>query len=115
MDNHFIVGIGNIYANEILFSSLISPLSPSFLLTSYHCKKLYKNIIKTLKNAINLGGSTIKNYRDPNGKEGLFSQKFNVYGREKQNCYNCDKIIIKKIMSGRSSFFCPNCQKELKV
>ena len=111
MDNHLVVGIGNIYASEILFLSQISPLRQSNLLTFTQIKIIYKNIIKVLQQAIDKGGSTIKNYSNITGEEGRFSFHHNVYNRKGKKCYKCNDKITKIIQGQRSTFYCPTCQK----
>ncbi len=113
MDQKFVSGIGNIYANEILFSSKIIPSRKINNLKEYEIKKILKLTKKILKKAIDLGGSSIKNFSYDNGKSGSFQQKFNVYGKLGQKCSNsdCNHKIIKTKMFNRASFFCSNCQK----
>lgn len=108
-----LVGIGNIYSSEILFDSCIHPTKLSCKLNDSEIKRLIKSTKKILKNAIRLGGTSIKNYQDPKGKIGYFKNHLKVYGRDQKPCLKCKKgSIIKKIMlHGRSTFFCEKCQK----
>ena len=113
LDQNYVSGIGNIYANEILFYCKINPQKK--------CKKINKNqTIKLLKNskfvlnlAIKLGGSSIRDFKNISGKSGLFQNEFKVYGRENKNCIreNCKGKISKIFISNRSTFFCNLCQK----
>ena len=113
LDQKFVSGIGNIYANEILYNSKIKPFRKAKSLTKDECKKilLYSKLV--LKKAISKGGSSIRDFQNTNGNMGAFQKEFNVYQRENLNCLKakCKGIIKKKIISNRSSFFCNYCQK----
>jgi len=113
LDQKFVSGIGNIYASEILFISKINPTRKVKKLTKNECKKILLNSKLVLKKAIKKGGSSIRNFKNINGKMGTFQKNFKVYQRENLQCLetNCRGIIKKKIMSNRSSFFCNYCQK----
>ncbi len=111
MDNKIVVGVGNIYINEALFDSGISPLRCSCDLGKGELKKLVESIKKILASAIELGGSSISDYVDSNGSLGNFQKGFKVYGRIKENCLLCRNLIRKIKLNGRSSFYCTNCQK----
>ena len=113
LDQNFISGIGNIYANEILFMSKINPNKKARLLK----KKDYKKIIiyskRVLSSAIKKGGSSIRDFKSVSGKIGTFQKDFKVYEREGQKCkrLECSGTIRKKFFSNRSTFFCNTCQK----
>ena len=113
LDQKFVSGIGNIYANEILYISKINPIKKAKNLTKDECKKilLYSKLV--LEKAIQKGGSSIRNFQNINGKMGSFQRDFKVYQRENLNCLKpkCKGIIKKKFISNRSSFFCNFCQK----
>ena len=111
MDNEIVVGVGNIYINESLFDSNISPLRQAHLLKEKELKRLISSIKKIIKNAIDLGGSSISDYVTATGDLGNFQNTFKVYGREKLNCLQCNDLIRKIRQNGRSSFYCPQCQK----
>ena len=113
LDQKFVSGIGNIYASEILFISKINPTRKVKKLTKDECKKILLNSKLVLKKAIKKGGSSIRNFKNVNGKMGTFQKNFKVYQRENLQCLEpkCRGIIKKKIMSNRSSFFCNYCQK----
>ena len=113
MDQKFVSGIGNIYANEILFLSKVKPSRKVKNLKEFELKKIIKFTKEVLKNAIELGGSSIKDFSSSNGKKGSFQQHFNVYGKKGAACSNttCKSIIVKSSISNRSTFFCNNCQK----
>ena len=113
LDQNFVSGIGNIYANEILFLSKISPFKEAYLLKYEDCKKLVINSRKILSNAIKKGGSSIRDFKNVIGRKGNFQKEFKVYEREGLNCKRskCKGMIKKKNISNRSSFFCNICQK----
>lgn len=111
MDNRVVVGVGNIYTCESLFRSHISPIRKGNTISSEKANSLVKNIRDVLKEAIDSGGSTLRDYARSDGDSGYFQHKFKVYGREKQSCYNCGSIIKRIVQQGRSTFYCPNCQK----
>jgi formamidopyrimidine-DNA glycosylase len=113
MDQKFVSGLGNIYANEILFLSKVKPSRKVKNLKEFELKKIINFTKEVLKNAIELGGSSIKDFSSSNGKKGSFQQYFNVYGKKGATCSNttCKSIIVKSSISNRSTFFCDNCQK----
>ena len=113
MDQKIISGIGNIYANEVLFLSKIKPSRQVKSLKEFELKKIVKFTKKVLEKAINLGGSSIKDFSSSNGKKGSFQQHFHVYGKKDEPCSNknCKNKIIKSSISNRATFFCSKCQK----
>ena len=113
MDQTFISGIGNIYANEALFISRINPLRTCNSLSENEIKKLILSIKSILKFSISKGGSSIRDFKDISGRVGGFQQFFKVYGKENKNCsrIGCKGKIKKIFLSNRSSFFCYKCQK----
>ena len=111
MDNEIVVGVGNIYINESLFQSSISPLKAAGNLKLNQLENLIINIKKILKKAIELGGSTLRDYVNLHGDVGGFQFNFAVYGRTGQKCIVCDGIIKKIKQNGRSSFYCQKCQQ----
>ncbi len=113
MDQKCISGLGNIYANEILFLSRIKPTRKVSSLKDYEIKKIVKKTKEVLKKSIKFGGSSIKNFSSDNGKKGEFQQHFKVYGRIGKKCSNpdCNEQIVKLAIANRASFFCNNCQK----
>ena len=113
MDQTFVSGLGNIYANEVLFMSKIFPLRKSSNLNEIQIKSLILNIKKILKISISKGGSSIRDFQSISGKVGNFQQFFNVYNRENKNCsrISCKGKIKRIIVSNRSSFYCNKCQK----
>ena len=112
LDQKFVSGIGNIYASEILFLCKINPKKKARHLNQSECKKIIYFSKLVLKKAIKLGGSTIRNFKNVSGNDGLFQNEFKVYQREHLKClkYNCRGKIKKKIISKRSTFFCNQCQ-----
>ena len=113
LDQKFVSGIGNIYASEILFFSKINPSRKAKSLAKSECKKILSYSRLVLKKAIIKGGSSIKNFKNIDGKIGSFQNNFRVYQRENLQCKQpkCSGIVKKKIISNRSSFFCNYCQK----
>ncbi|MDC0618908.1 bifunctional DNA-formamidopyrimidine glycosylase/DNA-(apurinic or apyrimidinic site) lyase [Pelagibacteraceae bacterium] len=113
MDQRFVSGVGNIYANEILFLSKIKPSRKAKELENFEIKKIIKFTKKILNNSIKLGGSSIKDFSSSDGKKGSFQQHFNVYGKRGEVCSNtnCKNKIIRSVISNRAAFFCTECQK----
>jgi formamidopyrimidine-DNA glycosylase len=113
MDQRFVSGIGNIYANEILFLSKIRPSRRVNKIKDFEVKKIVKFTKSILSTSIKLGGSSIKNFSSSNGKKGSFQQYFKVYGKKNELCpnKNCKNKIIRFTISSRSTFFCSKCQK----
>ena len=110
MDNRIVVGVGNIYINESLFASKISPLTISGNLSLAKLNVLVQNIKQILQKAIDSGGSTLRDYAKSNGDFGAFQFDFKVYGREGKDCLICASKIKKIKQNGRSSFYCKDCQ-----
>ena len=111
MDNAVVAGIGNIYATETLFAANISPLRPAGKLTRRECGTLAAEAKRILARAIELGGSSISDFLNVDGTEGKFAQEIAVYGRAGQSCPRCGGMIETVRLGGRSSAWCPNCQK----
>ena len=113
LDQKFVSGIGNIYASEILFLSKVNPFKKAKLLSKKECQKIIINSRKILLKAINMGGSSIRDFKDTLGLKGGFQNEFKVYHQEGMECKNigCSDFIRKKIISNRSTFFCDSCQK----
>lgn len=110
MDQKYVVGVGNIYANEALFMSNINPEIPACDLKPKQQKLLLESIKKVLSQAIMQGGTTLKDFIQPDGTHGYFAQSLSVYGRDKAECITCGAEIQKIIIGQRSTFFCPVCQ-----
>ncbi|MGE5083621.1 MAG: bifunctional DNA-formamidopyrimidine glycosylase/DNA-(apurinic or apyrimidinic site) lyase [Acidobacteriota bacterium] len=104
-------GVGNIYADESLFRAGIRPRRRASSVTSDQLKKLYVGLQQVLSEAIALGGSSISDYVDADGEEGFFQLQHRVYGREGEPCRVCKTPIKRVVIAGRSSHYCPTCQK----
>jgi len=113
LDQKFVSGIGNIYASEILFSCKINPLKKAKSLTKLDIKKIRYFSKSILNQAIKKGGSSIRDFKNVEGRNGSYQNEFKVYHRENLNCLNkdCFGKIKKKVISKRSTFFCNRCQK----
>jgi len=113
LDQKIISGIGNIYANEILFHSGLNPKKKGLKLKDFELKYLYKYSKLVLKKAILKGGSSIRDFRNTEGAKGSFQDNFKVYDKDNHNCPNkkCNYKIKKINISNRSTFYCENCQK----
>ncbi|GIP33735.1 DNA-formamidopyrimidine glycosylase [Paenibacillus sp. J2TS4] len=109
-----IAGIGNIYADEALFRAGIHPERTADSLTRPEWLRLHEAIIRTLQEAVDAGGSSIKSYVNGQGEMGLFQQQLNVYGRKEQGCNECGHAIVKTVLGGRGTHYCPNCQPPKK-
>ena len=111
MDNHVVVGVGNIYANEALYRAGIRPQLAASRLSLARCARLVQAVRETLSEAIQLGGSSLRDYVGSDGNPGYFQQHYWVYGRAGEPCRACGESI-KQIRQGqRSSFYCAHCQK----
>lgn len=110
LDQSRVAGLGNIYVNEILFRSKVSPFLKVSDVSASQVERLYKEMLLVLKEAIECGGSTIKDYVNLMGQKGWFSQNYFVYQREGQPCLICQDKICKVQLSGRGTFFCLQCQ-----
>ncbi len=112
MDQRLVVGVGNIYACEALFMAGINPTKPAGRLKGDKAEALVSAIRKVLQKAIKAGGSTLRDHRQANGELGYFQHSFSVYDREGQVCGVCKTGHIRRmVQGGRSTFFCPVCQK----
>jgi formamidopyrimidine-DNA glycosylase len=111
MDQKLVVGVGNIYAAEALFQAGIKPTRRASSLTLKQCAVLVEEIRCVLRAAIASGGSTLRDYVRSSGDVGSFQHHFNVYGRKDLPCLHCKTPIKSLIQAGRSTFFCPSCQK----
>ena len=109
MNQKIVVGVGNIYATEALFLSKIHPAMRTNKLTLLKCKKLVSSIKSILSKAIKMGGTTIKDYVNAEGKPGYFTQELLIYQKDKCPIHKNNKVTNIKI-SGRASYFCDKCQ-----
>jgi formamidopyrimidine-DNA glycosylase len=104
-------GVGNIYADEALFRAGIRPRRRAATITRAQYRKLHAAVQEVLGEAIALGGSSISDYVDADGEEGSFQLQHRVYGREREPCPVCRTAIKRVVLTGRSSHYCPKCQK----
>lgn len=112
LDQSIIVGIGNIYADEILFLSKINPLKKGSNLTEEELNSIINNTKNVLEEAIKGGGTTIRSYTSSEGVHGRFQQNLLVHNRENEECKTCKNTIIKIKVGGRGTYYCPSCQKD---
>lgn len=111
MNQHIVVGVGNIYANEALFHAGISPLTAAGNLDMVQCARLVDAVRTTLLRAIDAGGSSLRDFTDCEGSPGYFQQQYWVYGRVNQPCRQCGELVSKVRQGQRSTFFCTRCQQ----
>lgn len=104
-------GVGNIYADEALFRAGIRPRRRAATITRMQFAALHRAVQEVLGEAIALGGSSISDYVDADGEEGFFQLEHRVYGREGEDCLVCGAAIKRIVLGGRSSHYCPKCQK----
>ncbi|WP_020407075.1 bifunctional DNA-formamidopyrimidine glycosylase/DNA-(apurinic or apyrimidinic site) lyase [Hahella ganghwensis] len=111
MDQAIVVGVGNIYANEALFKAGISPARAAGQISLKRYRVLAEEIKTVLKAAINMGGTTLRDFVGGDGKPGYFQQTLMVYGRGGEPCLTCKKILKEIRLGQRSTVYCTNCQK----
>jgi formamidopyrimidine-DNA glycosylase len=111
LNQKLLSGVGNIYADESLFRAKVRPRRRAVSLTRSELALLHKGLRRVLQEAIRLGGSSVSDYVDADGEEGFFQLKHRVYGREGKPCLVCKTPIKRVVIAGRSSHYCPNCQK----
>ncbi len=112
MDQRIVAGLGNIYVNEALYRAAVSPKKKAGKLTRAKAELLVSVIKDVLHDAIQAGGSSLKDHRQTDGELGYFQHSFQVYGREGETCTQCDNNVIKRIVQqGRSTFYCSSCQQ----
>jgi formamidopyrimidine-DNA glycosylase len=111
LDQRFLRGIGNIYADESLFRSGIHPAAIAARLNRTRASRLYNGIRDTLAHAIERGGSSISDYVDAQGRAGWFQLEHQVYQRTGQACLRCGSLIRRMVIASRSTHFCPRCQR----
>ena len=111
LDQTIIVGIGNIYADEILFLSKINPLKKANSLTKKELDNIIKYTKEILEHAILMGGTTIRSYESSEGVHGTFQEELLVHNHADENCMYCKTKIEKTKIGGRSTYYCPKCQK----
>jgi len=112
MNNHVVVGVGNIYANEALFLSGILPTTLAGTISQQRYNRLTDIIKQVLAAAIEQGGTTLKDFTQADGRPGYFAQSLFVYGRAGEDCLTCKETLLEIRQSNRSSVYCPSCQQD---
>jgi formamidopyrimidine-DNA glycosylase len=111
LDQRVVAGLGNIYVCEALFRARIAPTRSGATVTRAEARRLVPEVRAVLEEAIAAGGSTLRDYVQPDGELGYFSKAFEVYGREGESCTRCQAKVARIAQGGRSSWFCPKCQR----
>lgn len=114
MDGYVVVGVGNIYASESLFRARIHPEASAKTISIKQCEALVREIKATLQDALNAGGSSLRDFFGADGNPGYFQQSYFVYARTNEPCQVCGEVIQNIRLGQRSTFFCPRCQKRSK-
>lgn len=114
LNQEYIVGLGNIYVDEALYKARIHPERPANTLTKRELNALHAAIVSTLREAVEAGGSSIKSYVNGQGEMGMFQQQLSAYGRKGEPCSRCMEPIVKTVLAGRGTHFCPKCQSTPK-
>ena len=110
LDQAFLAGLGNIYADESLFRARIHPLRRASTITDEEARALFEAIHAIIAEAVGLRGTSIRDYVDGEGQRGEFAQRLQVYGRKGEACPRCGASIERLVIGGRSAHFCPECQ-----
>lgn len=111
VDQKIVTGLGNIYADESLFEARIKPDRNASSLSTLEINKLQKAIVGIIKRATKVGGSSVATYRLLDETRGNYAREHKVYGKKGKMCFTCNKPLQKTIIQGRTTIFCPNCQK----
>ena len=111
MNSHIVVGVGNIYANEALFAAGIHPKRKAGNVSKKRYVRLSKEIKIVLNNALEKGGTTLRDFVNGDGQPGYFRQELQIYDRAGEPCVNCNTLIKTERLGQRSTFFCTSCQK----
>jgi formamidopyrimidine-DNA glycosylase len=114
LDQSGVAGVGNIYADEALFRARLHPLSPAGSMKPEHHAALRDAVVAALEAGIDNGGSSIDDYRDGRGERGAMQDEFLVHTREGEPCPECGGEIVRIVVGGRSTYFCPSCQVKLR-
>jgi formamidopyrimidine-DNA glycosylase len=114
LDQSGVAGVGNIYADEALYRARLHPLSPAGSMKPEHLRALRDGVVDALQAGIDAGGSSIDDYRDGRGEKGTMQEKFLVHTREGEPCPSCEGEIVRIVVGGRSTYFCPSCQVRLR-
>jgi formamidopyrimidine-DNA glycosylase len=110
LDQRFLAGVGNIYADEMLFAAGIDPRLPASRLRPAERRRLWKAMRSVLRRAVAVGGSSVRDYRGVGGEVGEFQTRHRVYGRAGRPCVRCGASVRRRVLGGRSTFSCPRCQ-----
>ena len=113
LDQRKIAGVGNIYAVEACWFAGIHPRTPAHSIGAAAAARLHRSLRRVLLRAVRAGGTTLRNYRAPDGNEGRFRRALHAYGREGRPCFRCRRDIERIVFGGRSAFVCLRCQPEL--
>jgi formamidopyrimidine-DNA glycosylase len=111
LNQKLLSGVGNIYGDESLFRAAIRPRRRAASLTREELRRLYRALQEVLREAIALGGSSVSDYVGADGEEGFFQLQHRVYGRQDEPCLVCKTPIKRQVIAGRSSHYCPHCQR----
>lgn len=113
LDQRIVAGLGNIYVCEALYRARISPLVAAGSVSRPRLERLATEVREVLKDAIEAGGSTLKDFANAEGGQGYFQHRFDVYGREGRPCRgdDCTGVVKRIVQGGRSTFYCPSCQR----
>lgn len=111
LDQSHIAGLGNIYADEALHRAAIAPWREAKSLSPGEIKSLHGAVVQVLEEGVKYKGTTLRDYVDGDGRTGRFQTRLRVYGREGQACPGCGEPVERLVLSGRSSFYCPRCQR----
>ena len=111
MNSALVVGVGNIYASEALFQAGIHPRRSVARIGAQRWERLSRAVRSVLSAAIEQGGTTLNDFRDSGGNEGYFQVSLDVYGREGEACHRCGGTVRRIVQTGRSTFYCPGCQR----
>jgi formamidopyrimidine-DNA glycosylase len=114
LDQSGVAGVGNIYADEALYRARLHPLSPAGSMKPEHLAALRDAVVAALEAGIDAGGSSIDDYRDGRGEKGRMQDEFLVHTREGEPCPSCGGEIVRIVVGGRSTYFCPSCQVRLR-
>jgi formamidopyrimidine-DNA glycosylase len=114
LDQSRVAGVGNIYADEALFRARLHPLSPAGSMRPEHLEALHAGIVAALEAGIDGGGASIDDFRDGRGERGTMQEEFLVHTREGEECPRGDGTIVRIVVGGRSTYYCPGCQVRLR-
>jgi formamidopyrimidine-DNA glycosylase len=111
LDQSLLAGVGNIYADEALFLSGVRPGRRAERVTRRECDLLAESVRRVLRRSIETGGSSIRDYVSPDGRDGAYQFERHVYARESEPCFDCGSLVRKRVIAQRGTHYCPSCQK----